>query len=132
MVCSAPTFLTLFGARALLLRLLYNSVAQEEEARRDAELEAQMVAALNGEAEDEDEKLIRERRRKRQEILAKHKFSGTSGPALIYIECLVFTQSRSSQTQEMVSELMRFSVQMFMAGPRARFLLGPGTYVYRY
>ncbi|BDA48356.1 probable serine/threonine-protein kinase PRP4 homolog at C-terminar half [Coccomyxa sp. Obi] len=47
----------------------------EEEARRDAELEAQMVAALNGEAEDEDEKLINERRRKRQEILAKHQLS---------------------------------------------------------
>ena len=47
-----------------------------------------MIAALNGEAEDEDEKLINERRRKRQEILAKHQLSGNFGRlALTYIEC---------------------------------------------
>ncbi len=55
-----------------------------------------MVAALNGEAEDEDEKLINERRRKRQEILAKHKFSGNPGLALTHIACLIFIQRKSS------------------------------------
>jgi hypothetical protein len=44
---------------------------QEAEAKRDADLEAQMEAALGGGADDED-RLIEERRRRRQEILAKH------------------------------------------------------------
>lgn len=52
---------------------------QEEEARKDAELAAQMEAALGGDVDDED-RLIEERRRRRQQILAKHKeqqdFSG--------------------------------------------------------
>lgn len=44
---------------------------QEAEAKKEAELAAQMEAALEGD-EDEEQRLIEERRKRRQQILAKH------------------------------------------------------------
>ena len=56
---------------AEILNPEYGGGLQESEARKEAELAAQMEAALEGD-EDEEQRLIEERRRRRQQILAKH------------------------------------------------------------
>lgn len=67
---------------------MHGPIPQEAEAKRDADLEAQMEAALGGEADDED-RLIEERRRRRQEILAKHQQQQQlSGGLGIFLESL--------------------------------------------
>lgn len=67
--------------RLALLR--HGGGLQEAETRKEAELAAQMEAALEGD-EDEEQRLIEERRRRRQQILAKHQqdreLSGISQP----------------------------------------------------
>ncbi len=83
-----------------------SGVLQEAEARKEAELAAQMEAALEGD-EDEEQRLIEERRKRRQQILAKHQqdreLSGalspphSTGPSFCVMSALVLEECKCCQ-----------------------------------